>query len=200
MNCVKAAGTEMGKSEVTIKIAGQKAQERPARIVSALMFCYLLLSSWSSAGQLPGNRWDLLAIAYPPGREVSVNLGGAEKTLSSTGAFRVKAKADSSTLEIEIKNLPAPDEVGWTGRQYVLWALDREKRVMNMGLVPVHGKNGKWSLQIPFRVFGLMVTAEQDPKATAPSDAVAMESLLPIDPDIVVPVYRVEVALTQAKG
>ena len=45
-----------------------------------------------------------------------------------------------------------------------------------------------------------MVTAEQDPKASTPSEAVAMESLLPVDPDIVVPIYRVEVALAQPKG
>ena len=178
----------------------RKPHTVPARIFSALLLCSFLLSSWSRAGQLPGNRWDLLAIAYPPGRDIAVSLGGAEKTLSSSGAFKVKAKADSSSLEIEIKNLPAPGEVGWTGRQYVLWALDREKRVMNMGLVPVRGKGGKWSVQVPFRVFGLMVTAEQDPKASAPSGAVAMESLLPINPDIVVPIYRVEVALAQPKG
>ena len=178
----------------------QKLQGMPARIFSASFLCYFLLTSGSFAGQLPGNRWDLLAIAYPPGREVAVTLGGAEKTLTAAGAFKVKAKADSSSLEIEIKNLPAPGEVGWTGKQYVLWALDREKRVMNMGPIPVRGKDGKWSVQIPFRVFGLMVTAEQDPKASAPSAEVAMESLLPIDPNLVVPIYRVEVALAQSKG
>ena len=165
----------------------------------ALSLGLFLFSSCSWAGQLPGNRWDLLAIAYPPGREVAVGLGGAEKTLTSSGAFKVKAKADSSSLEIEVKNLPAPGEVGWTG-QYVLWALDREKRILNMGTVPVRGKSGKWSVQIPFRVFGLLVTAEQDAKAVAPSDAVAMESLLPVDPNIVVPVYRVEVALAPPKS
>lgn len=164
------------------------------------MLACFLLSGWSRAGQLPGNRWDLLAIAYPPGKEVAVSLGGAERTLTAAGAIKVKAKPDSSSLEIEIKNLPASGEVGWTGKQYVLWVLDREKRVMNMGPVPVRGKGAKWSVQIPFRVFGLLVTAEQDPKASAPSDEVAMESLLPIDPNLVVPIYRVEVALAQTKG
>ena len=194
------ARAKKGEYERKHPCTGPKPHGVPARIFSALFLCCLLLSSLSQAGQLPGNRWDLLAIAYPPGREIAVALGGAEKTLTSSGAFKVKAKADSSSLEIEIKNLPAPGEVGWTGKQYVLWALDREKRVMNMGLVPVRGKGGKWSVQIPFRVFGLMVTAEQDPKAPAPSEEVAMESLLPIDPDLVVPIYRVEVALAQTKG
>jgi hypothetical protein len=200
MTSTKMAKTKLHGDERKNQRARRRRLNLPARVLSALLLCGFLLSSWSRAGQLPGNRWDLLAIAYPPGREIAVNLGGAEKTLTSSGAFKVKAKADSSALEIEIKNLPSPGEVGWTGRQYVLWALDREKRVMNLGLVPVRGKGGKWSVQIPFRVFGLMVTAEQDPKAPAPSEAVAMESLLPIDPDIVVPVYRVEVALAQPKS
>ncbi len=66
---------------------------------------------------------------------------------------------------------------------------------MNLGAVPHHGKSAKWSVQVPFRAFGLLVTAERDPKASAPSANVAMESLLPTDPDLVVPVYRVQVVL-----
>src|SRR3954464_13206537 len=101
------------------KMAGFKHVS--TRAFAALFLGFVLFSSWSRAGLLPGNRWDLLTIAYPPGREIAVGLGGAEKTLASSGAFKVKAKADSSSLEIEVKNLPAPGEAGWTGGQYVLW-------------------------------------------------------------------------------
>jgi hypothetical protein len=165
------------------------------RLVSSFLLGLSLLPGASRAGQLPGNRWDLLAIVYPPDRDVGIEFGGGEKTLTSKGLAKVKAKKDSASLEIEVKGLPAPGEIGWTGRQYVLWAFDREKRAVNLGQVPLRSKSSKWSVSVPFRAFGLLVTAEKDSKATAPSAAVALESLLPTDPDLVVPLYRVELEL-----
>jgi hypothetical protein len=158
-------------------------------------FLFLLPAVWLPAGQLPEKHWELLTIVYPPDRNITVALGGAEKSLNAKGTCKVKWRKDAATLEIEIKDLPSMSDAGWTGRQYVLWAVDREKRTLNLGLVPVKGKDAKWELQAPFRAFGLLVTAEQDPKATAPSTAVALESLLPKDPNLVLPIYRVELAL-----
>lgn len=152
------------------------------------------------AGQLPGNHWEVLTIVYPPDRDLLVALGGTEKTLTSKGTCNVKWHKDAAAMEIAIKNLPPVGEAGWAGRQYVLWAVDREKRTLNLGVVPVRGKDAKWKLQAPFRAFGLLITAEQDPKAAAPSAAVALESLLPTDPDLVVPVYRVDLPLVPPQG
>ena len=166
-------------------------------------FClwfFLLPAAILPAGELPDHHWEVLAIVYPPDRDLTVALGGAEKTLTSKGICKVKWRKDAAAIEIEIKDLPSVGEVGWAGRQYVLWAVDREKRTLNLGLVPVRGKDAKWELQAPIRAFGLLVTAEQDPKAAAPSAAVALESLLPTDPDLVVPVYRVDVALVPPQG
>ena len=164
------------------------------------LWFFLLPAARLPAGQLPDNHWEVLTIVYPPDRDLLVALGGAEKTLTSKGTCKVKWRKDAAALEIVIRNLPSVGEVGWAGRQYVLWAVDREKRTLNLGLVPVRGKDAKWELQAPFRVFGLLVTAEQDPKATAPSAAVAIESLLPTNPDLVVPVYRVDLALVPPKS
>ena len=177
-----------------------RAGRRARRYFSAVVLGLLVCSGAGWAGSLPGNRWDLLTVAFPPGRGITVSLGGAEKTLTARGTCSVKSKQQAAAFEIEIEELKPASEIGWTGRQYVLWAVDRENRAVNLGLVPLRGKSAKWSVQVPFRVFGLLVTAEQDPKATAPSSAVALESLLPTNPDLVVPVYRVEVALTPAQG
>ncbi|MBI2818172.1 MAG: hypothetical protein HYX72_14655 [Acidobacteria bacterium] len=170
---------------------------RPRSLMSCIVVavCLSALTGVTGAGQLPGNRWDLLAVSYPPDRDVRVSLGGADKTLTASGTCTVKAKERAASFEIEIKNLPSTGTAGWTGRQYVLWAIDNEKRAVNLGLVPQRGKSVKWSVEVPFRAFGLLVTAERDAKATAPGPDVAMESLLPTNPNLVVPVYRVEVAL-----
>ena len=167
------------------------------------LFClcgFLLLSARAGAGQLPDQHWEVLAIAYPPDRTVSVILGGAEKTLASKGACQVKWHDQSATLAIEVTNLPSAQEIGWPGQQYVLWAIDSEKRALNLGPVPLGKKEAKWKVQVPFRVFGLLVTAEKNPKADAPSTAVVLESLLPADPFLVIPVMRVNVALAPSQG
>ena len=153
-----------------------------------------------SAGVLPNNQWELLTVAYPPDRDVSVILGGAEKTLTSKGLCKVKWQDEAANMEIAIENLPSAQEAGWAGRQYVLWAIDEEKRMLNLGPVPLSGKDAKWKLRVPVRVFGLLVTAERDPQAGAPSAAVALESLLPTDRYLVIPVKRIIVALTPVQG
>ena len=159
------------------------------------LWLLLIASGGLAAGLLPNNQWELLIIAYPPDRDVSVTLGGADRTLTSRGLCKIKYENEGAAMEIEIQNLPASQAIGWAGTQYVLWAIDEEKRATNLGLVPLSGDNAKWSVRIPLRVFGLLVTAEKNAQASAPSTAVVLESLLPTDRYLVVPVFRVSVDL-----
>ena len=101
----------------------------------------------------------------------------------------------AAQLEIAIEDLPPAEKLGWPGQQYVLWAVDTDQRILNLGPVPLRGQGAKWKVQIPSRAFGLLVTAEKNPKAEAPSTAVVLESLLPTDPFLVVPVLRLDVSL-----
>jgi hypothetical protein len=156
------------------------------------------LSSFSVAslwGSRTTNGWELLVIAYPDGRDVDVTLGGGAKTLTSTGLCSVKWRKQVASLEVDLNNLPPPAEVGWTGEQYVLWAVDSDKHITNLGVVPMKGKDAKWKLKLPARIFGLLVTAEKNAQAASPSGDVALETLLPKDPNLVVPVFRVQVPL-----
>ena len=152
------------------------------------------------AGLLPNNQWELLVIAYPPDRDVAVTLGGAQRTLTSKGLCKIKYQDQGAAMEIEIQNLPSSQAIGWPGTQYVLWAIDEEKRPRNLGAVPLSGDGAKWNVQVPLRVFGLLVTAEKNAQVTAPSTAVVLESLLPTDRYLVVPVFRVNVPLAPPQG
>ena len=155
-----------------------------------------VLASNLAAGRIDTQHWQVLAVAYPPSKDVEVILGGGEKTLTTRGLAKVKWENNSANMKIEIKNLPTADSLGWAGRQYVLWAIDGDKKILNLGLVPISKKNASWQVQLPFRVFGLLVTAEANPTASAPGSAVVLESLLPDDPKLVVPVLRVDVTFT----
>lgn len=165
-------------------------------IVAGFLIWLALFTRAGVAGErLPENGWQLLAVAYPADRDVEVVLGGAEKTLTSKGLGKVKWQDNAAAVELKLERLPRPAEAGWTGAQYVLWAIDSDKRTMNLGLVPANGDKAEWKIQVPFRIFGLLITAEKNPQAAAPSTQVAVESLLPTDPNLVVPVFRVNLSL-----
>jgi hypothetical protein len=180
--------------------AGRLMNRMRKKTISLLLWPLLLASGGLASGLLPNNQWDLLVIAYPPDRDVAVTLGGAERTLTSKGLCKIKYQNEGAAMEIEIRDLPASQAVGWPGTQYVLWAIDEEKRATNLGAVPLSGDDAKWNVRIPLRVFGLLVTAEKNAQATAPSTAVVLESLLPTDRYLVVPVFRVQVDLAPPQG
>jgi hypothetical protein len=170
-------------------------------MATALLAVLVLVSSGEMrAGVLPNDHWELLVIAYPPDRDVEIALGGAARTLTSRGRSAVKYQDDGAAMEIELTNLPSAQEAGLPGTQYVLWAVDQEKRATNLGVVPWSDGGAKWVVRVPFRVFGLLVTAEKNPQAEAPSTAVVLESLLPIDPFLVIPVFRINVPLNPPQG
>ena len=160
----------------------------------------LLVPGELIAGVLPNNEWELLIISYPPDRDVSVTLGGGPRTLTSRGLSKIKYENEAATMEIEVVNLPSSQTIGWPGTQYVLWAIDEERRAMNLGPIPGSGDGAKWNVRVPFRVFGLLVTAEKNAQAETPSTAVVLESLLPTDRYLVIPVFRVNVDLTPPQG
>ncbi len=159
-----------------------------------------ILAVQSFAGVLPNNQWELLIIAYPPDRDVSVTLGGGGRTLTSRGLSKIKYENEGAVMQIEVVNLPSTQTIGWPGTQYVLWVIDQEKRARNLGPVPWSGDGAKWNVKVPVRVFGLLVTAEKNAQAQAPSTAVVLESLLPTDRNLVIPVFRISVPLTPPQG
>jgi hypothetical protein len=164
-------------------------------LAKALTACLLatVLAGGAWAGRKAPQGWEVFAIAYPDDRDVTVVLGGGEKTLAAKGAVKVRWRENAASLELKVEGLPAPSTAGLSGQTYVLWAIDSEKRVVNLGAVPLHSDEAEWKAQAPFRIFGLLITAEQNPQAAAPSSAIAMESLLPTNSTLVLPVFRVPV-------
>ena len=151
------------------------------------------LGAWSERSS--ATAWSLLAVAYPDARDVEVVVGGSEHALTSRGLVKVKWRDGAATVEIAADQLPAPADLGKTGGQYVLWAVDQDKKVMNLGAVQLNGKRIKTSVQVPFRIFGLLLTVESDVQTRIPGTAVVLESRLPVNPDLVLPVFKIEVPL-----
>jgi hypothetical protein len=171
-------------------------------LLPVLLAGILALSAFSPillmAESISANQWRVFAVAYPDDRNVEVTLGGSMRTLTTRGVSTVRWSDGTAAVELKIENLPSPSETGLSGSQYVLWAIDEDSNPTNLGTIPISGKNVEWKIQVPSRIFGLLITAENSAQVTTPSAAVALESLLPINPDLVVPVFRVDVALVAA--
>ena len=164
-------------------------------LVFFLVFILGLLANSSARGERAGaNVWRLLAVAYPDARDIDVTIGGSERALTARGLAKVKWRDGAATIEMTADRVPSPQEIG-KGGQLVLWAVDQDKKVVNLGVVQLNGKKLKASAKAPFRIFGLLVTAESDIAAKSPSSSVALESRLPVDPNLVLPVFRVELPL-----
>lgn len=165
------------------------------------MLCLVVVAFGMFAGppargeRAGANAWRLLAIAYPDARDVDVAIGGSERALTARGIAKIKWRDGAAAVEMTADRVPSPGEIGKNGGQLVLWAVDQDKKTVNLGAVQVSGKKLKVSAKAPFRIFGLLVTAESDAAAKAPSSSVALESRLPTDPNLVLPVFRVEVPL-----
>lgn len=154
-----------------------------------------MLCSAAMGERASGTAWRLLAVGYPDARDVEVGIGGSEKALTARGVAKIKWRDGAAVVELEADRVPSPGELGSSGGQYVLWAIDQEKKVVNLGAVQHSGKKVKASAKAPFRIFGLLITAESNAAAKSPSTAVALESRLPLNPNLVLPVFRVEIPL-----
>jgi len=165
-------------------------------VLCFLVMTLAILASPPARGERAGaNAWRLLAVAYPDARDVDVTIGGSERALTARGLAKIKWREGAAAVEITADQVPSPGDIGRDGGHLVLWAIDQDKKVVNLGAVQLSGKKLKASAKAPFRIFGLLITAESDAAAKTPSSAVALESRLPIDPNLVLPVFRVEVPL-----
>jgi hypothetical protein len=164
--------------------------------VCCLVMTLGILAASVARGERAGaNAWRLLAVAYPDARDVDVTLGGSERALTARGLAKIKWREGAAAVDITADQVPSPGDIGKNGGQLVLWAIDQDKKIVNLGALQLNGKKLKAKAQAPFRIFGLLITAESDAAAKTPSSAVALESRLPVDPNLVLPVFRIEVPL-----
>jgi hypothetical protein len=166
---------------------------RRALLISLIMLAIGGSAAW--AERAGANAWRLLVVGYPDARDVDVRIGGSEKALKARGLARIKWRDGQASVQMEANDVPSPAELGKNGGQLVLWAVDQDRKIVNLGVVQQSGKKLKVKVSVPLRIFGLLLTAESDASAKAPGSIVALESRLPTNPDLVLPVFRVEVPL-----
>ena len=113
------------------------------------------------------------------GGSTKVDLKGTELMPRANGVAKVeaKSKAGRTNVEVELKDMTPPSQLGAEFLTYVLWVVTPEGRTGNTGeiLLSKNGE-GKLSATTPGQTFSLIVTAEPYFAVRVPSEMVVLQS------------------------
>jgi len=153
----------------------------------AVLLCWLSGFSGSTAAQAdqevaPSSviTKTVRAVGYEVGGgSTKVDLKGTELMPRANGVAKVeaKSKAGRTNVEVELKDMTPPSQLGAEFLTYVLWVVTPEGRTGNTGeiLLSKNGE-GKLSATTPGQTFSLIVTAEPYFAVRVPSEMVVLQS------------------------
>ncbi len=153
----------------------------------AVLLCWLSTFSGSTAVQAdqeiaPSSviTKTVRAVGYEVGGgSTKVDLKGTELMPRANGVAKVeaKSKAGRTNVEVELKDMTPPSQLGAEFLTYVLWVVTPEGRTGNTGeiLLSKNGE-GKLSATTPGQTFSLIVTAEPYFAVRVPSEMVVLQS------------------------
>ena len=153
----------------------------------AVLLCWLSGFSGSTAAQAdqevaPSSviTKTVSAVGYEVGGgSTKVDLKGTELMPRANGVAKVeaKSKAGRTNVEVELKDMTPPSQLGAEFLTYVLWVVTPEGRTGNTGeiLLSKNGE-GKLSATTPGQTFSLIVTAEPYFAVRVPSEMVVLQS------------------------
>ena len=137
--------------------------------------------------------FDTVAITYPDGKEVKVELTGTELGLKASGkAISGKATIEHSkgvtNISLRIGGFSPAARLGSQYTTYVLWAVTPEGQVQNLGEFRRRGSDtfDTWigtpfKTATQFQTFSLIITAEPYSMVQAPSRTVIVSNRPPIE-------------------
>jgi hypothetical protein len=120
------------------------------------------------------------AVGYEVGGgSTKLDMKGTELMPQASGQAKVeiKTKAGRANLEVNLKGMTPPSQLGAEFLTYVLWVVTPEGRTGNTGEILIN-KNGEGKLgaTTPAQTFSLIVTAEPYFAVRVPSEMVVVES------------------------
>jgi hypothetical protein len=118
---------------------------------------------------------------YLAGR-TRIGFQGTPVASAAKGEATIEPRRGSTTVKLQLQNLPEPSRFGSQYLTYVVWAISPEGRAHNLGEVVLDGSyKGKLSTSSPLQTFAMIVTAEPYYSVAQPSDVVVMENVVTRD-------------------
>lgn len=155
-------------------------------LVSA--FCLLLYASAQTTdGTLvPGKRM-IQAVQFPFDQKVSFNLFPTGRLDGVEGSAEVRRRKTGIEVEVDLENAPPASALKPEYKGYVVWAVTRDGRFVNLG--SLKGK-GRREVTTKLPQFGIVISAEQDLAANTLGEPV-LESGMPAAKRRIYPMHRV---------
>jgi len=122
----------------------------------------------------------LVAVQFPEQREVKVSFAATDQAPKARLEAAVTFRGGQGQIEVSFSDMKPAILFGGDVTSYVVWAVGREGKVINLGELPVREPRGEVSLAAGLKEFAILVTAEMHPLVDVPS-ALVMYTSLPVD-------------------
>jgi hypothetical protein len=111
------------------------------------------------------------------GHEQTWTMNTTEKVPSAVGKVKVKNEKDGNTrVKVEVAHLAQPSSA-FDATSYVVWLKPEHGRAQNVGVLNVNKKlDGSLETRTAFKDFSVIVTAEKDANAMAPTGQSVMDT------------------------
>ena len=166
----------------------QHARWMRACAVSCLLSIGFLTGSAAAQADQPDQALPASSVITKSVKAVGYEVGGGSTKVDMKGTelmpqaygeakVEIKTKAGRANLEVNLKGLTPPSQLGAEFLTYVLWVVTPEGRTGNTGEILIN-KNGEGKLgaTTPAQTFSLIVTAEPYFAVRFPSEMVVLES------------------------
>ena len=158
-------------------------RSKRATFLPCLVVCFAVCTGASAQSEQNVPASDLVsrsveAVGYKVGGgSTKMDLNGTDLMPEATGEAKVEANKDTTSIEINVKNLSQPSKFGSEFLTYVLWVITPDGRTGNTGEILID-KNGeaKLSATTPAQTFAMIITAEPYFAVRVPSEVVVLEN------------------------
>jgi outer membrane protein OmpA-like peptidoglycan-associated protein len=118
------------------------------------------------------------AVGYEVGGGgTKINFLGTSAAPQASGEAKVNAKKSGTDIELRVKSLPQPTQLGAEFLTYVLWGITPDGTTSNLGEIPIDKNgDGKLSTSAQSQTFAMIVTAEPYFAVQLPSELVVLEN------------------------
>jgi outer membrane protein OmpA-like peptidoglycan-associated protein len=119
----------------------------------------------------------LVAVQFPEQREVKLGFAATAQAPRARLEAAVTFRGGQGQIELTFDDMKPAILFGGDVTSYVVWALGREGKTVNLGELPVRERRGATVLATGLKEFALLITAETHPLVDAPSELVMYSSL-----------------------
>jgi outer membrane protein OmpA-like peptidoglycan-associated protein len=142
------------------------------RMMTVASLLAALLGTAAGAAEVP-----LAAVLFPEQREVTVGFAATARAPRARLEAAVTLRAGQGRIELTFDDMKPAILFGGDVTSYLVWAVGREGKTVNLGELPVREARGTALFATGLKEFALLITAETHPLVDLPSELVMFSSL-----------------------